>query len=143
MFIDTSAFMAMLLNEPDMTRVVAAVEQAELRVTSGLVRLETVMNTATKLNVSVEDTEVYFDKIIADADITIVPITDAISKIAVAAFSRFGKGRGHKAQLNLADCMSYGVAAAMGCPILFIGKDFSRTDLISALGETSPRGRFT
>ena len=138
MFIDTSAFIAMLTNEPDCGRLVAAIEAATHRCTSGLVRLESVMRCATILRTSVEDAHAAFDKLIEECGVTVVPITDGIARSAVEAFARFGKGRGTRAQLNLADCMSYAVAREYRFPILFIGEDFTHTDLKSALADPRP-----
>lgn len=53
--------------------------------------------------------------------------------IARAAFRDFGKGMGHPAQLNYGDCFSYALAAADGEPLLFVGDDFSRTDIRPAV----------
>jgi ribonuclease VapC len=39
----------------------------------------------------------------------------------------------HPASLNLGDCFSYEVAKQHACPLLFVGNDFSKTDLVSAL----------
>lgn len=49
-------------------------------------------------------------------------------EVAVDAFDRYGKGR-HPARLNLGDCMTYATAAVAGEPLLFIGNDFTRTDI--------------
>jgi ribonuclease VapC len=59
-------------------------------------------------------------------------VTDAIGRSAVLAFARFGKGRGHPAQLNFGDCLSYRCASEHGSPILFKGADFTHTDLETA-----------
>jgi len=61
-----------------------------------------------------------------------VPIDRAIAKRAVAAFAAYGKGRGHPARLNLADCLSYACARADRVPLLFKGEDFARTDIDAA-----------
>ena len=45
------------------------------------------------------------------------------------AFARYGKGRGHSAQLNLADCLSYACAKRLGANLLYKGDDFAQTDL--------------
>ncbi len=47
------------------------------------------------------------------------------------AFTRYGKGR-HPAALNLGDCFTYAIAKATGLPLLFVGEDFSKTDLTQA-----------
>jgi ribonuclease VapC len=52
---------------------------------------------------------------------------------AALAFARFGKGR-HASGLNLGDCFSYALAERLKVPLLFVGNDFSRTDLEAALG---------
>ncbi len=48
------------------------------------------------------------------------------------AFKRFGKGR-HPAKLNFGDCMSYALAKSLGCPLLYKGEDFAKTDIVSAV----------
>ena len=57
-----------------------------------------------------------------------VQFTQMMREHAHTAWRTFGKGR-HPAALNYGDCMSYGVATAMTLPLLYIGDDFSRTDL--------------
>lgn len=43
------------------------------------------------------------------------------------------------AGLNFGDCFAYEVASEYSCPLLFVGDDFSRTDLVSVLGSTTAR----
>ena len=45
----------------------------------------------------------------------------------------FGKGSGHKAQLNLGDCAAYALATSLDLPLLYKGDDFIHTDVRSAL----------
>ncbi|BAU90020.1 PilT protein domain-containing protein [Methylorubrum populi] len=70
-----------------------------------------------------------YDAFLATAGITVVSIDDAVARRAVDAFDTYGKGRGHPAQLNFADCLSYACAACHRVPILFKGRDFIHTDL--------------
>ena len=56
---------------------------------------------------------------------------------ALAAFARYGKGQGHPAQLNLGDCFAYAVARTHATPLLFAGRDFTRTDISPACPITS------
>ena len=51
---------------------------------------------------------------------------------AADAFARFGKGR-HANGLNFGDCFSYALAERLKVPLLFVGHEFSRTDLEAAL----------
>lgn len=55
--------------------------------------------------------------------------TFVMYEAAAAAFDRFGKGRGHRAQLNFGDCLAYAVAKQHDLPLLYKGDDFSHTDL--------------
>lgn len=61
-----------------------------------------------------------------------VLITESEAATALAAFSQYGKGRGHPAQLNLGDCFAYAVARNHRTPLLFKGEDFDKTDIPSA-----------
>jgi ribonuclease VapC len=72
------------------------------------------------------------DALLEAYGLEVVPFTAEHARIARAAYRDFGKGSGHPAQLNLADCFSYALAAATGEELLFVGEDFSRTDLMAA-----------
>ena len=67
-----------------------------------------------------------------EARISVVPITEEIAHLAVAAFERYGKGHGHRARLNFGDCLSYACAKSHGAALLFKGDDFSHTDIVRA-----------
>ena len=53
--------------------------------------------------------------------------------LAFSAYRRFGKGSGHRAQLNLCDCAAYALAKSLDLPLLFKGNAFVHTDVRSAL----------
>jgi ribonuclease VapC len=63
---------------------------------------------------------------------TVVPVTAASARRVAEAYSRWGRGV-HPAGLNLGDCFAYVVAKEHSCPLLFVGNDFSKTDLQSVL----------
>jgi ribonuclease VapC len=58
-----------------------------------------------------------------------VPFDEAHASVALDAYSRFGQGR-HPAALNFGDCCTYAIASLAGEPLLCIGDDFARTDLL-------------
>ena len=87
------------------------------------------MNVMRILAISAESANGLFDDFVESAAVEIVPIADSTSQTAVRAFARFGKGRGHPAQLNFGDCLSYACAREHNAAILFKGRDFARTDL--------------
>lgn len=71
------------------------------------------------------------EAMLVEFGVDIVPLTFGdVGRIA-DAYSRWGKGN-HPAALNLGDCFAYALARERGCPLLFIGNDFSRTDIEAA-----------
>ena len=129
MFIDTSAVVAILADEPEAPAFAACIEAAGRRETGPHVRLEAVINLARILGLPVAAAQEMYAVFLEAAGITVVSIDDAVARRAVAAFDTYGKGRGHPAQLNFADCLSYACAATGHVPILFKGRDFLHTDL--------------
>jgi ribonuclease VapC len=65
-------------------------------------------------------------------EIEIVPFTAEHAAIARQAYRDFGKGSGHPAKLNFGDCMAYALARSERQPLLFVGNDFSHTDIEAA-----------
>ncbi|WP_306117418.1 MULTISPECIES: type II toxin-antitoxin system VapC family toxin [unclassified Roseitalea] len=63
----------------------------------------------------------------------LVAVDRGQTNIAIDAFRRFGKGRGHPAGLNLGDCFAYALAKTRNEPLLFNGDDFRHTDVRAAL----------
>ncbi len=139
MYIDSSALVALLTKEPDWQRVTSALDAAATKITTPLVRVETVMVLATRLSLPPEGVDRSLSALFIEAGITVEPVTDAIGHLAVVAFARYGKGRGHPARLNFADCMIYAAAKAAKQPLLFIGDDFTHTDIKSVLRDPRPR----
>ena len=129
MFIETSAVVAILADEPEAASFLDLIESAQRRETGAHVRLEATINLARILGLGILDAQELFDACIKAADITVVPVDDAVARRAVEAFALYGKGQGHPAQLNFADCLSYACAGRDRSPILFKGRDFAHTDL--------------
>ena len=67
-------------------------------------------------------------QLVKELGATIVPFGDAEWHHAVDAFRRYGRGR-HKAGLNFGDCLAYATAIAAGDSLLYVGDDFTHTDL--------------
>ena len=128
MFIDTSVIVAILSKEPDATEFANKIEAASCS-TSALVILEAAMRLSTKLRIDPVAVEQRIQALLDAANITLAPMDARTASLAVKAYADYGKGRGHPAQLNLADCLSYACAKAQNMPLLFKGKDFSHTDL--------------
>lgn len=126
--VDSSAVAAVLFGEPEAQAV------AEL-----LGAGEVVMGAPTRLEIGMviearsgSDGVRNLEALLRAASIEVVPFTPDHATAALEAFRRYGKGR-HPAGLNVGDCLSYAVARSMGAPLLFVGGDFSSTDIDSAL----------
>lgn len=129
MFVDTSVVVAVLSDEDDAGDWSGKLERTSGKVTSALVILEATMRLSTLLAVEPSVAGAAVEAFLTAADIEIVPIDAGEARLAVEAFSNYGKGRGHPAQLNLADCLSYACAKQRGIGLLYRGNDFARTDL--------------
>ena len=62
----------------------------------------------------------------------IVNVTRSTALAVGDAYRKWGKGI-HPAGLNFGDCFAYVLAKEYSCPLLYIGDDFARTDVRSAL----------
>ncbi|MGI6850972.1 type II toxin-antitoxin system VapC family toxin [Mesorhizobium sp. 1B3] len=129
MFVDTSVVVAILSGEDDAAHWSGLIDDAAAPVTSALVVLEAATRLSTKLAVHPMEAEATISAFLREAEIELVAIEGGEAKLAVQAFAAYGKGRGHSAQLNLADCLSYACAKKRGIPLLYKGNDFSRTDM--------------
>lgn len=64
------------------------------------------------------------------ARVAVVPVDERQVEVA-RAWRRYGRRR-HGAALNFGDCFPYALAVTAGEPLLFKGRDFARTDVVSA-----------
>ena len=126
MAVDTSALMAIVLNEPEAEACAAALEQEDdLLISAGTVA--EAMIVAGRRNVAEE-----MAQLIHGLGFTVISVTPAAAHRIAQAYARWGKGA-HRAALNFGDCFAYEVAKEHQCPLLFVGLDFTRTDIASAL----------
>ena len=125
MVIDTSAIIAILLNEPENESITEVLAKSSKRLMSAFTALECgVVIEAKKGEPGGREMDLLFHKL----NITIVNMDSKQFEIARKAWRLFGKGR-HPAKLNIGDCCSYALSAHSGEPLLFKGDDFSKTDI--------------
>ena len=125
MVIDTSAIVAIALNEPDAAELEVRIADDPLRLISAATVLEATVVLETRLgDAGGREFDLWLLKIGAE----IVPVDAEQADAARRAWRRFGKGR-HAAALNYGDCFSYALALTRGEPLLFKGKDFAKTDV--------------
>ncbi|HMK91126.1 MAG TPA: type II toxin-antitoxin system VapC family toxin [Methylocystis sp.] len=128
MVIDTSAIVAIALNEPEAAAFEERIVDSPVRLISAATVLEAAIVIETRLG---EAGGSELDLWLHKADVEIVAIDAEFIDCARRAWRRFGKGR-HAAGLNFGDCFSYALAAKTNEPLLFKGDDFSRTDIAKA-----------
>ena len=130
MVVDTSALMAILLDESDGPVFASSLERSPSAAVSSATLFEAsivAMRRADRADASA------LHRLIDEADISIRPFDGDQARIAISAYARFGRGSGHLARLNFGDCFSYALARALDQPLLYKGDDFARTDIRSAL----------
>lgn len=125
MVIDTSALLALLLNEPDALRIAQAIEAASIRLVSAATFLETSIIIESKKG---EAGGRELELLLYRASIEVAPVDQDHAEIARQAWRRYGKGR-HPAGLNHGDCFAYALAIQRRLPLLFRGDDFAQTDV--------------
>jgi len=123
--LDSSAVVAVATREPGWERLLAALETARARGIGAPTLVETAIVLSARLGL---DARGLVGRFLLEADVAIVPFTDAHFGTAMEAWLRFGRGR-HPAALNLGDCLSYATARVAGEALLFTGSDFTRTDI--------------
>ena len=126
MIVDTSALVAVVVREDGYEAILDKLDQPDVGAGMGtptVAELGIVLSARLGTNAR---------SIAADLldhfEIAEVPFGEAHWRAAIDAFWRYGRGR-HPARLNFGDCLTYAVAHLAGEPLLYVGDDFSATDL--------------
>jgi len=124
--VDSSALMAIALNEATADRCADCLAQSDETVISA-VTLAEVLIVAHSRGIG-DDLRMLVEGLGIEA----IPATETTAEQVAYVYKTWGKGY-HRASLNLADCFSYAVAKERNCPLLFVGNDFRHTDIVSAI----------
>lgn len=124
--VDTSALMAIVLAEAQADACAAALEAEDNLLISAVTVAEALI-VAARRSVASE-----MERMIDGLGFEIVAVTPATARRVALAYSRWGKGA-HPAALNFGDCFAYDLAKEHGCRLLYVGSDFSRTDIDASL----------
>lgn len=120
--IDTSALMAIVLNEAEADACAAVLELEErLMISAGTVAEALIV--AGRRNVGAE-----MAQLIDGLGLEIVSVTPASARRIAHAYEQWGKGV-HLASLNFGDCFAYEIAKEHECRLLYVGKDFDKTEI--------------
>ena len=124
--VDTSALMAIVLDEPQSSACIAALEvEVDILISAGTVAEALIV--AARRNVGEE-----LASLIDGLGFEVEAVTPASARRIAEAYAQWGKGI-HPAGLNFGACFAYEVAKDRACRLLYVGDDFSKTDIESVL----------
>ena len=128
MIVDTSAILAIALDEPESEAFLYKIAEA------GICRIS--VGTWIELGVVVQRRHPAKANIVEhflhSAGFTFEAVSRDQAEIAREGYRRFGQAAQHPARLNFGDCFAYALAKVTGEPLLFKGDDFARTDILVA-----------
>lgn len=127
MILDTSAILAIVLDEPERDDYLRRIGAAALVGVGGPTLAETSIVAGSRI----PDGQRLVTLFIEGGGFEVIPFDARHWRVAAEAWVRFGKGR-HPAALNLGDCLTYATARLAGRPLLAKGGDFAQTDLVLA-----------
>ena len=124
--VDSSALLAIVLDEPKAHQCREALRG----------RTDLIISAATLAEVLIfgdgRGVADELGELVESAGMQVVEVTKASAIGVAAAYRMWGRGH-HPARLNYGDCFAYELASRYHCPLLFVGDDFSKTDIESAL----------
>jgi ribonuclease VapC len=133
MFIDASAMVAILTEEPDGEELASRLAAASWKITNTLAIFEAAAAVFRKKRTTIERAEAQVLAFVQLSSIEVVAIDQNDTSLALQAYGLYGRHRYSDEQrnkaLNLADCYHYASAKAHRQPILTKGIGFAETEL--------------
>lgn len=125
MVIDTSALIALLIAEPNAERLRAALESDPVRRVSAATVVEASLVLLRRFG---NAGDASLDRLLRGLNADVIAVDLEQTSVARDAALRYRRGH-HPAALNFGDCFSYALASVMGESLLFVGNDFTQTDI--------------
>ncbi len=126
--LDTSALMAILLQEPQGAACSLALSAADELAMSAGTLAESLM-VADRRGIGTE-----MRALLAIFPVEVCPVDAMFARRVADIYGQWGKGV-HPAGLNLTDCFAYALAVDRGAQLLYVGNDFARTDVVAVLSR--------
>jgi ribonuclease VapC len=126
MVVDTSALMAIALDESLADACMAALEAEAEPLISAVTVAEALIVALGR------DVRSQMGNLLDGFGFEVVPVAPGFALRVARAYEQWGRGM-HPARLNLGDCFSYALAKERGCGLLYVGDDFGRTDVVAVL----------
>ena len=124
--VDTSALMAIVLDEPQADICISRLAtEPDVLISAGTVAEALIVAGRSGF-------EAKMARVIDQFDFVIETVTPSTARRVAEAYGRWGKGV-HPAALNFGDCFAYELAHTNRCALLFVGKEFAQTDIVSAI----------
>jgi len=133
--VDTSALIAILLDEPEASACLKSLYPISRRRISAANFLEAAIVIDGRRKPALSSR---LGKLLLELEMVIEPVTEEQARVAREAYRDYGRGSGHPARLNFGDCFAYALARVTGEPLLFKGDDFIHTDVEPALKQEPP-----
>jgi ribonuclease VapC len=128
--LETSALVSLIRSEPEQKRITDVLQSAESVLVSAFSLYEAGVVLLGKGDIDDPKAAIY--EVMTWCSAEIVAFDEVQADLAYEAYAKFGKGFGSGAKLNLADCAAYALAKHLSAPLLFVGQDFSHTDVLCA-----------
>lgn len=128
MIVDTSALVAIVVQEPGSDELIGKLAHATRAGIGTPTLAELGLVLAARLSL---DPQLLIHQLLDQFAIVQIPFGPDHWREAVEAFLRYGRGR-HSARLSFGDCLTYAVARLANEPVLYVGDVFAATDLESA-----------
>ena len=128
MILDSSALVAVALDEPERDAFIAKIDEAESVGVGAPTLVEAGIVFAARTGGEADE---LLAELVSVAEAVVIEFGDAHWHEALSAWWRFGRSR-HPASLNFGDCLAYATARLAGQPLLCKGDDFAKTDLALA-----------
>jgi ribonuclease VapC len=125
LILDSSALVAIALDEPERPRLIAKIGAAGLVGVAAPTLVEAGIVLSARLGRDATDVLI---ELVAAMDGVVIDFGPLHWREALSAWWRFGRSR-HPAGLNFGDCLAYATARVAGEPLLARGDDFRQTDI--------------
>ncbi len=126
MIVVTSALIAILRKEPEHAALEKILDEADSVYIAAASYLElSIVIDSRRDPVLSREMDDFLDRF----SIEIEPVSVEQARMARQAYRDYGRGSGHRANLNIGNCFSYALAREKREPLLFKGDDFGHTDL--------------
>ena len=128
LFLDASALVALVAEEPEAAALMASLDRDPDLQTSAIAVWEAAVGLARVFALPPCEALDWLQRFMEQTQVRVAPLDAQAGRLAIVAFERFGKGR-HAAGLNMGDCFAYAATRALGAALVYKGDDFGKTDI--------------